>query len=91
MDNATQCVVMESSNEPWKILEVAQSMDRMTIVQFHPLAENVIASVSTDYVIRVWNTQSATVMVQLDGHPDQVNSVNVESIGCCLATTFSYS
>lgn len=65
---------MESSNEPSQILEVTHNTDRITVVQYHPLAEDVIASVSADYVIRVWNTQTATVVIQLDAHPDQVIS-----------------
>ena len=63
---------MESSNEPAKMLEVAQNTDRITIVVFHPLANDVIASVSADYVIRVWHIQSGDVTIQLDPHPDQV-------------------
>ena len=64
---------MESSNEPMKMLEVTQNTDRITIVVFHPLAADVIASVSADYVIRVWNIQTEAVTIQLEPHPDQVN------------------
>lgn len=66
-------ILMESSNEPMKMLEVAQNTDRITIVVFHPLAADVIASVSADYVIRVWNIQTGAVTIQLEPHPDQVN------------------
>jgi WD40 repeat protein len=65
-------ILMESSNEPAKMLEVAQNTDRITIVVFHPLANDVMASVSADYVIRVWDIQTGSVTIQLDPHPDQV-------------------
>lgn len=65
-------VLMESSNEPTKMLEVAQNTDRITIVVFHPLASDVLASVSADYVIRIWDIQSGAVTIQLEPHPDQV-------------------
>lgn len=64
---------MESSNEPTKMLEVAQSTDRITIVTFHPLASDVLASASADYTIRIWDAQSGAVVIQLEPHPDQVH------------------
>ena len=54
------------------MLEVAQNTDRITIVVFHPLASDVLASVSADYVIRVWDIQKGAVTIQLEPHPDQV-------------------
>ena len=65
-------VLMESSNEPSRVLEVAHNTDRVTIVQYHPIAADVVASVSADYVIRVWNVQTAACLIQLEAHPDQV-------------------
>lgn len=63
---------MESSNEPTKMLEVAQNTDRITVVVFHPLAADVMASVSADYVIRIWDIGTGAVTIQLEPHPDQV-------------------
>lgn len=71
-DGPTSAIAMESSNEPALMLQVAGSTDRVTIVQFHPLAKDVVASASADLVIRVWNLSSGAVTFQLDPHPDQV-------------------
>lgn len=74
-------ILMESSNEPTKMLEVAQNTDRITVVVFHPLAADVMASVSADYVIRIWDTESGAVTVQLEPHPDQV-TMSMSKLGC---------
>lgn len=71
-DNGASGVLMESSNEPSKTLQIVSNTDRVTIVQFHPLAADVIATVSADYVIRVWNVQTKACVIQLEAHPDQV-------------------
>jgi hypothetical protein len=59
-------ILMESSNEPAKMLKVAQNTDRITILVFHLLAADVIASFPADYVIRVWDIQTGSVTIQLD-------------------------
>jgi len=79
-------VVMESSNEPWKMLEVAHSTERVTIVQFHPLASDVLASASADYVIRVWNVESALAVVQLEAHSEQVFGLAWSPCGAFIAS-----
>lgn len=71
-DNGASGVLMESSNEPSKALQVPNNTDRVTVVQYHPLAADVIATVSADYVIRVWNVQTGDCAIQLEAHPDQV-------------------
>lgn len=65
-------VAMESSNEPAAILQVPGSTDRVTVIQFHPLASDVAASVSADLVIRIWDLTTCSVAFQLEAHPDQV-------------------
>jgi len=79
-------VLMESSNEPSRVLEVAHNTDRVTIVQYHPIAADVVASVSADYVIRVWNVQTAACLIQLEAHPDQVFSLAWSPCGKYIAS-----
>lgn len=79
-------ILMESSNEPTKMLEVAQNTDRITVVVFHPLAADVMASVSADYVIRIWDIESGAVTVQLEPHPDQVFGVAWSPCGSYIAS-----
>lgn len=76
----------ESSNEPSKLLEVPNNTDRITAIQFHPLASDVLASVSADYVIRVWDVGTGSVVIELGAHPDQVFSIAWSPCGSYLAS-----
>ena len=78
--------LMESTNEPCKILEVPQNTDRITIIQFHPSASDILASVSADFVIRVWDVESAAPLIQLEAHPDQVFSMVWSPCGGFIAS-----
>jgi hypothetical protein len=40
----------------------------------------VMASVSADYVIRVWDIQTGIVTIQLDPHPDQVTTTTNDNL-----------
>ena len=83
------CVAMESSNEPLKIFQVGGSTDRITVVQFHPLASDVLASVSADYVVRVWNLGAESgsgPVLEMEPHPDQVFSLAWSPCGAYIAT-----
>jgi len=85
-DDGANGVLMESSNEPSKTLQVDNNTDRVTVVQYHPLAADVIATVSADYVIRVWNVQTKACVIQLEAHPDQVFSLAWSPCGKFIAS-----
>ena len=84
--------MLESSNEPTTILSVPGSTDRITAIQFHPLAKAVLASVSADYVLRVWDASGTaaddalTILAQMEPHPDQVFSLAWSPCGAFIAT-----
>lgn len=45
---------------------------RVTIVKFHPTANNILVSASLDFTIRVWDLNESIEIGALEGHTDQV-------------------
>lgn len=55
-------------------------------VQFHPTAENVAASSSLDYTVKLWDVETGTDKITLE-HKDLVTSFSFNYNGNLLATT----
>lgn len=54
-------------------------------VLFHPLAQNVLASSSLDYTVKLWNIETGKNIITLK-HPDMVTSMSFSYDGNYLAT-----
>ena len=54
-------------------------------VLYHPVAENVLASSSGDYTVKLWNVETGNDMITLK-HPDMVTSMSFSYDGNYLAT-----
>ncbi|CCH62151.1 hypothetical protein TBLA_0G02090 [Henningerozyma blattae CBS 6284] len=54
-------------------------------VLFHPLAQNVLASSSLDYTVKIWDVESGEAKITLK-HPDMVTSMSFSYDGQYLAT-----
>ncbi|AJV59038.1 CLL_collapsed_G0039150.mRNA.1.CDS.1 [Saccharomyces cerevisiae] len=54
-------------------------------VLYHPVAENVLASSSGDYTVKLWNVETGKDMITLK-HPDMVTSMSFSYDGNYLAT-----
>lgn len=54
-------------------------------VLFHPVAENVLASSSLDYTVKLWNIETGEAVITLK-HPDMVTSMSFSYGGNHLAT-----
>lgn len=54
-------------------------------VLFHPLAQNVLASSSLDYTVKLWNIETGKNIITLE-HPDMVTSMSFSYDGNYLAT-----
>lgn len=55
-------------------------------IEFHPCAENVLASSSMDYTVRIWNVTTGKDLITLP-HKDMVTSFSFNYNGSLLATT----
>ncbi|XP_035892936.1 coronin-7 isoform X3 [Anopheles stephensi] len=60
----------EPTNEPEALL-VAHT-DKIYIMRFHPLAQNVLLTASTDMVMKLWDLATMTEKYSLHGHTDQI-------------------
>lgn len=70
--------------EPLKVL--SGHTRKVGKVQFHPCAENVLASSSADYSVKIWNLETGKDEITLQ-HKDLVTSFAFNYNGTLLATT----
>lgn len=54
-------------------------------ILFHPVAENILASSSLDYTVKLWNIETGENVITLK-HPDMVTSMSFSYNGSHLAT-----
>ncbi|XP_054714139.1 coronin-7-like [Uloborus diversus] len=60
--------------------------EKVNIVKFHPCAQNVIATASSDLSIRIWDLTSLEEKIWLSGHKDQILNFAWSSDGRFLAS-----
>lgn len=70
--------------EPKKVL--SGHTRKVGHVEFHPCAENVLASCSLDYTVKIWNLETGKAEITLP-HKDLVTSFAFNYNGSLLATT----
>jgi len=56
-------------------------------VNFNPLAENIVATSSTDYSIKIWDITSGQATLTVAGHSDIIQSVAWNYYGNAIVTT----
>ncbi|XP_065668969.1 coronin-7 isoform X2 [Hydra vulgaris] len=59
---------------------------RVTIVKYHPTASNILASVSLDLSVKIWDLNSYSEIGALEGHKDQILCLSWHPDGQYLAT-----
>ena len=60
---------------------------KVMFVQFHPAADNVLASVSADMSIKIWDIEKGQQRSELTGMTDLVQAVSFNADGASLAVT----
>ncbi|KAM5152135.1 coronin-7-like [Mantella aurantiaca] len=74
----------ETLSEPHSVL--IGHNERIYTVRFHPCASDILASSSYDMTVRVWNLQTGKDVLTLQGHDDQIFSLDWSPDGKYLAT-----
>lgn len=74
----------ETLQEPCQILTGHQQ--RVTIVRYHPTAENILVSASMDNTVRVWDLKDFSEIGILEGHTNQILCLAWHPDGKYLAT-----
>ncbi|XP_020609841.1 coronin-7-like [Orbicella faveolata] len=60
--------------------------DKPNIVKYHPTASGVLASSALDLTVKIWDVNKAKALITLNGHNEQVFSLNWKADGTKLAT-----
>jgi coronin-7 len=74
----------EPTNSPEA--ELTAHLDKIYIIKFHPLAENVLLTASYDMTIKVWDLDTLSENLCLTGHTDQIFSLCWSPCGQYIAT-----
>jgi WD40 repeat protein len=56
-------------------------------IQWHPTAENVLASAGADNALIVWDVESGDMLMRCDVHPDMIFSISWSYNGSLIATS----
>ncbi|CCK69073.1 coronin KNAG_0B06450 [Huiozyma naganishii CBS 8797] len=79
---------LDSNGDPKDIKPVkmlAGHSRKVGHVLYHPLAQDILASSSLDYTVKIWNVETGEVLFTLK-HPDMVTSMSFSYNGAHLAT-----
>jgi len=69
------------------LLDLQGHRRRVTMLEWHPTAENVLLSAGYDHLIMVWNISRGSAVKVIDCHHDVIYSMSFNRIGSLLATT----
>lgn len=66
--------------------EFVAGNDRISIVKFHTVAENILIIASYDFSVKIWDLVTKEIQITLEGHTDQIFSLAWNQDGQYLAT-----
>lgn len=69
------------------LVELAGHRRRVTLLEWHPTAENILFSAGFDHRILVWNIAKGQSVNAIECHPDAIYSMSLNRTGSLLATT----
>ena len=56
-------------------INISGHNEKLYLVRFHPHAKDLLTSASYDMTVRIWNVQTATCHITLEGHTDTVSRI----------------
>uniref|UniRef100_A0A915ITI8 Coronin n=1 Tax=Romanomermis culicivorax TaxID=13658 RepID=A0A915ITI8_ROMCU len=69
------------------IVELLGHQKRVSSIVWHPTANNVLLTAGADLKIFLWNVGTAEALIEIDGHPDLIWSVDFNYNGSKIVTT----
>ncbi|CAG2120060.1 unnamed protein product, partial [Medioppia subpectinata] len=78
---------LQQRNLSEPIMDLIEHQRRVSFIEWHPTADNIILSTGFDYLVIVWNVSTGTPVRVIDCHPDVIHSMSFNRDGSLLATT----
>lgn len=69
------------------LVELQGHKRRVSYIEWHPVAENVLFSAGFDHLVIVWDINRGEAINIIDRHPDVIYSMSLNRDGSLLATT----
>ena len=69
------------------VIDLVGHRKRVGIIQWHPTANNILASTGTDNDVIIWDVEKGSPVYVISGHSDQVTSMTWNKNGSLLLTT----
>ena len=69
------------------VVELHGHQRKVGSIQWHPLANNILASAGFDNKVIIWNVEKAEPAIVIEGHKDTIYSMSWSRDGNLLATT----
>lgn len=69
------------------ILTLCEHKRRVSFIEWHPTADNILASAGLDHLIIIWKTTTGEPVRFINCHPDTIHSMSFNRDGSLLATT----
>ncbi|ORZ08355.1 hypothetical protein BCR42DRAFT_144034 [Absidia repens] len=77
----------ENLEEVTPVLKLSGHQRKVGQVLFHPVADNVLASASTDLTIKLWDIEKGQEKQEITGHTEIIQSLSWNYNGSLMATT----
>jgi len=78
-------LLSRNMNQP--VVDLRAHKRRVSYVEWHPTADNILLSVGFDHLVIVWNTVRAEAVRIIDCHKDAIHSLSFNRDGSLFATT----
>lgn len=78
---------LQQRNLSEPVMDLREHKRRVSYIEWHPTADNILVSSGFDYLMLVWNVSKGTVVRTIDCHSEVIHSFSFNRDGSLLATT----